>query len=600
MDQNSFLLNFVIFLAAAVIAVPIFKRLGLGSVLGYLFAGVLIGPFALKLIHSPEEILHFSEFGVVLLLFLIGLEIKPTQFQKLRMPIFGTGSLQVMGTTAVLTAVGVLLLKQSLIVSLIAAMGFSLSSTAIVLQILRERNLMNLTSGHYSFAVLLFQDLAVIPMVAVLAILAPANSASAVPLWLVIGKAVAAIAVVILGGRLILRPVFRYIAQTHLREVFTAFSLLLVTGIAMLMQAAGLSMALGTFLAGVLLAESEYRHELEIDIEPFKGLLLGLFFISVGMSADLSLFFKTPLLILGFTLALVTLKVFLLSVIGMIFKIPVRDNWIFALALSQVGEFAFVLYNSAAGLGIFPRHIADFLTLVVAISMASTPLILKLYEWLIEPRLKNIQKREADTIIDNTNPVIVAGVGRFGGVVARMLAAKGIGITVIDHDASQIDMISRFGFKVYYGDATRLDLLHAAGAHQAKVLVLAIDDMQAAEHSIEMIQKNFPNLKIIARARSRQDAYKFLKMGLPQVFRETFGTALTAGEAVLRELGLGAFEAKKIVKQFQEHDEKQLAQALHHVDDEKALIAMAKKGREELSRLMTDDRTRLKDEKDWK
>ncbi len=585
--MQGFLEQALIYLAAAVIAVPIAKRLGLGAVLGFLVAGIVIGPWGLRLIGEVETVLHFAEFGVVLLLFLVGLELNPGKLLAMRGPIFGAGSLQVVGTLVAVVAVGVSI-GVPLTTALVAGMGFAMSSTAIALASLGERGLLNTDGGRLSFAVLLFQDLAVIPLMLVLALLQPGGGGSMDSLAIL--KALGIIALVIVGGRYLLRPVLRYIAGTGMREIFIAFALLLVIGIALAMHAVGLSMALGTFLAGVLLADSEYRHELELDIEPFKGLLLGLFFIAVGMSVDLGLFLPAPLLVIGLALAVVALKIVVLLGVARASRVRGADAGVFALYLSQVGEFAFVLFGAAAAQNVLPRESIDVLNAATAASMLTTPLLVFGFERWIAPRLGGEQPRTADTI-DEHHPVIIAGFGRFGQVVTRLLHGLGISTTVVDHDPNQIELVRRFDYRAYYGDATRIDLLEAAGAARAKLLIVAVDDPDAARRIVTLAKEHFPTLAVIARARSRSDAFEFHGQGVAFV-RETFRSSLEAGELALKQLGFGAYAARRAAEQFRRHDEALLARAAAHRGDIKKLIAVMQQGREDLSVVMASETLR--------
>lgn len=567
--MDGLLLNAVIYLAAAVIAVPIAKRFGLGSVLGYLIAGVVVGPWGLKLIVDVEAILHFSEFGVVLLLFVIGLELNPRRLWQMRWPILGLGGGQVAGSTLGLTALG-MLLGWSWPMALAAGLGLSLSSTAIALQPLTERNLLGTPGGRSAFSILLFQDIAVIPMLALLPLLAGTAVAdgSGEAGWIGALKAAAAIAIIVFGGRFLTRPLFRMIAGTGLREIFTAVALLLVMGIALLMQLAGLSMALGTFLAGVLLAESEYRHELESDIEPFKGLLLGLFFTAVGMSVDFGLLFSRPGTVLGLVAALLLIKAVVLLAVSRFARLPWSQTALFAFLLAQGGEFAFVLFGSAAGLGVMDADTVALLTVVVALSMATAPLLVVINDRWIEPRFTRIDERPHDMPEDEGNPVIVAGFGRFGQIVVRLLYANRIGVTVLDHDPEIIDTLRRFGFKVFYGDATRLDLLEAAGAAKAKVLVIAVDSQEASLALADLAQQHFPQLRIIARARDLPHAVELMNRNIPVIERETFHSALRLGEETLKALGQPAYAARKKTLTFRQHNEELLKQIHAHWDED--------------------------------
>jgi glutathione-regulated potassium-efflux system protein KefB len=584
MSDHGFLNQALIYLGAGVIAVPLFKRLGLGSVLGFLAAGMAIGPWGLKLVSAPEAILGFAEFGVVLLLFLVGLELNPRRLWQMRRPIFGMGAVQVAGTAAAAAALG-WALGQSFTIALVAGMGFAMSSTAIALATLQEKGLLATPGGQASFSVLLFQDLAVIPLALLLALLAPERAREGLD-WMAAARGVALIVVLIAAGRYLLRPLLRIIAGTGQREVFVGFALLLVLGVAALMEAASLSMALGSFLAGVMLADSEYRHELELDIEPFKGLLLGLFFIAVGMSVDLGLFVRAPLLVLGLALAIVALKTLLLYPIAKTFGFCGRaDALLFALALSQAGEFAFVLFAAAGR--ILPRETLDVLNAAVAASMLTTPLLMLLYERVLAPRLAMGAEREAD-VFEEANPVVVAGFGRFGQVVTRVLNGLRLRATVIDHDPNQIELVRRFGTKAYYGDATRLDLLEKAGIARSRLLIVALDDHQAALRLVRQVRGRFPELKIIARAHSRSDAFEYVEMGIPSV-RETFASALDAAEAALRALDFGPMAARRVVTRFKRHDEEMLAQQSPHRGEIKQLIALQQQGREDLERLLASE-----------
>ncbi|HEY9643770.1 MAG TPA: monovalent cation:proton antiporter-2 (CPA2) family protein, partial [Coleofasciculaceae cyanobacterium] len=495
-NENLFFQAFI-YLAAAVLSVPISKRLGLGSVLGYLIAGVIIGPFGLRFVgQEGEDVMHFAEFGVVMMLFLVGLELQPSLLWRLRIPILGLGGLQVAVTTLVIAGIS-LLFSLPWQTGLAVGMILAMSSTAIVLQTLNEKGLTKTEAGQSAFSVLLFQDIAVIPILAFLPLLAiqsasvsqtarqvvwvaaeqTADQSAALPPWQQALLVMAIVGGIIVGGRFLMRPIFRFIAATRLREMFTATALLLVIGIALAMQQVGLSPALGTFVAGVVLADNEYRHELESDIDPFKGLLLGLFFISVGASINFNLLIQQPLLILGLVIGLAIIKFAVLFALGSFFKLELSQSLLFAFALAQGGEFAFVLFSFTTQAKILPTAVASPLVAVVALSMVLTPLIMIINDKIVQPRFAaQADEREADEIDDNENPVIIAGFGRFGQIIGRLLLANGCQITVLDHSPAQIDLLRRFGWKVFYGDASRLDLLHAAGAERARLLVLAIDD----------------------------------------------------------------------------------------------------------------------------
>ncbi len=531
----------MVYLAAAVLFVPIAKRLGLGSVLGYLIAGIVIGPFVLGFIgEEGEDIMHFAEFGVVMMLFLIGLELEPELLWRMRRSIIGLGGLQVILTTLMVGAtvfIGDLNWQQSLALGMI----MSMSSTAIVMQSLREKGLMKTMAGQSSFSVLLFQDIAVIPILAMFPLLATLsvirqendNSSQWVdgqPGWVHTLFMLGAVVSIIVAGRLLVRPLLRIIAKTGLREIFTASALLLVVGIAALMTEVGLSPALGAFLAGVVLANSEYRHELESDIEPFKGLLLGLFFIAVGASIDFHLIAAQPLRIIAWVLLIMSIKTIVLFVLGKIFRISTEQNFIFAFSVSQVGEFAFVLLSFALNEGILPRETVSFYIAVVAISMGLTPLVMLLNEKLLLPRVGTEEKAErAADEIDEKNPVIIAGFGHFGSTVGRFLRANKIDATYLDIDSDRVDVLRKMGFKVFYGDASRYDLLHSAGAENAKIIVIAIDDAEKRLGMVETVKKHFPHLHILVRSSNRYDAYDLMNAGMLHIYRESIDTSIRLG-----------------------------------------------------------------------
>jgi monovalent cation:proton antiporter-2 (CPA2) family protein len=587
MPEQGFLHQALIYLAAGVIVVPVFKRLGLGSVLGYLVAGTAIGPWGLALVTAPEAILHFAEFGVVLLLFLVGLELNPKRVWALRKPIFGMGALQVLVTTTVVALIA-WALGAAPKVALVAGMGFAMSSTAIGLATLQEKNLLPTPGGQASFSVLLFQDVAVIPLLLILAFVSPGQNLGGFE-WQSAAEAAGMIIALIVAGRLLLRPVLRYVANTRQREIFVGFALMLVIGVAALMELVGLSTALGAFLGGVLLADSEYRHTLELDIEPFKGLLLGLFFIAVGMSVDLGLFVRSPLLIFSLVVGIVSIKMLVLYPIANTFGFCSRsDAMLIAIALSQVGEFAFVLFGAAGR--ILPRETLDVLNAAVAATMLSTPFLFMLYERVLAPRFGRATERAADAI-DEQNPVIIAGFGRFGQVVQRVLSGMKIRATVLDLDPDQIERVRRFGNKAYYGDATRLDLLVAAGARKAKLLVVAVDNPESAMRIVKLARRHFHHLKLIVRARSRSEAFEFHELGVPAV-RETFGAALDAAEASLRALDIGPIAARRVVARFRRHDEEMLAEQAPHRNEVKKLIAVTLQGRQDLDQLLAGEALR--------
>jgi len=575
----------VIFLAAAVVAVPIAQRLGLGSVLGYLIAGIAIGPWGLGLISDVEAILHFSEFGVVLLLFLIGLELNPKKLWQMRSPILGLGGGQVLVTSLVIA--GIVMAFSSLMPSitwrdaLVIGMGLALSSTAIALRVIEEKSLDGSETGQSSFSVLLFQDIAVIPMLAVLPILAGGGGGS----WLDFAWMIGGIAALLVGGHFLLRPLFRWVVLSGVRELFNVAALLLVIGIALGMQSLGLSMALGAFLAGVLLAESEYRHELEIAIEPFKGLLLGLFFISVGMAVNLGLLFEFPLQILAAVAALVIVKGLLLYGLARLFGIRAKSRSQMAAILSQGGEFAFVLFTAAQGEGLLGTQLSSFLLVVVSISMMTTPLILLLQDrWFIHTFKSEDEALESD-VIDREPRVIITGFGRFGQVVGRLLFANKIRVTVLERDPSQIQFLRKFGYKVYYGDATQLDLLRAAGADKAEAIIICTDEPDEVMEVVTLCQQHFPKLKVLARARSRVEAHQLLSHGVDNFSRETFAGALDLGRQALISLGMHPYKAKRAEAHFRKLDTTALRDLLPQHSEDVHLASRSKEARKELEEI---------------
>ncbi|WP_036301026.1 monovalent cation:proton antiporter-2 (CPA2) family protein [Methylotenera sp. L2L1] len=590
MDSSNFLIQATIYLSSAIFLVPLFKRLGLGSVLGYLLAGILIGPYALKLIPDPEHVLHFAEFGVVLMLFLIGLELESQKVWELRKILFGLGGLQVLGTIGLVT-LAAHMMSFTWSEALVIGMGVAMSSTAIGLTALAEKRQLGTLGGQASFATLLFQDLSVIPLFMLLALIAPNSADSAFDVWAVV-KAIAVIVAIILASRTILRPVMRIIAQTEIREIFVAFSLLLVIGVSLAMQSVGLSMALGTFLAGVLLADSEYRYELRLDIEPVKGLLLGLFFIAVGMSVDLSLLANSPMLIFGFALLVVFTKMAILMGLGRLFKYSIRDTLLYGVALSQIGEFAFVIFGVALSQNTIPRETYNILNAIVAVSMLITPILLLLYDRFLTMQCG---ERPKDEIVEN-NTVIIAGFGRFGQIVGRVLLAKGITATLIDNDPNQVDLMRKFGWRCYYGDASRLDLLEEAGIATAKLLVISVNDPAAALNIGKLVSARWPNLEVVTRARSRTDAFDLRDIGLNPI-RETFYSSLVAAKQALLAIGESPSAAAKIIEQFEQHDIDQLeaARAIRH--DMDALRTMSEKGRQDLKDLLAVEQAELKGSK---
>jgi len=590
------MIDALIYLAAAVICVPIAKRFGLGSVLGYLIAGAAIGPWGLRLVWDVDSVLHFSEFGVVLMLFVIGLELEPKRLMAMRRAVFGGGALQ-LGLCGAALAGGAMLFGLEWQVALVVGAAMALSSTAIAVATMTERNFMPTPTGQAGFAILLFQDIAAIPLLAIVPLLATQTAANADPGWLAAAKAFGAIAAVIVIGLYLTRPLLRMVAAANLREVFTAFALLLVIGISQVMLLAGLSMGLGAFLAGVLLASSEYRHALETDIEPFKGLLLGLFFISVGMTIDFGLLTSRPLLVATLLLGFLLVKTLMLWLVARILNINSRQRWLFALLLSQGGEFAFVVFAASRTAGILSKEWDALLTMAVALSMAATPLLLILHDWWMA-RIECAKggKDEADVIDEKDAPVIIAGFGRFGQIVGRLMMANGVRAVVLDHDPDQIELLRKFGNKVFYGDATRLDLLRAAGAAEARLLVNAIDDVEDSLKLTDLVREHFPNLKLIARARNVTHYVELRQRGVEIVERETFESALLAGRHALEAIGVDRFRARDMANIFRRHNIRITEEMIAHFDDDDRLVSAAKAGRDELEQQFARDRAQFERE----
>lgn len=584
MEEAGFLYQAFVFLLAAVVGVPIAKQLGLGSVLGYLIAGIIIGPFALGLVgQDVTDIMHFAEFGVVMMLFLIGLELQPKKLWNMRMPILGLGGLQVVITMILLTLLALafdLHWKMALAIGMILA----LSSTAIVLQTLSEKDLLRTDAGKSAFSVLLFQDIAVIPMLTLLPLLAtlPVSSQSVgrteLEAWQQAMLVFAVISGIILIGRYLVRPIFNWIARTGLREIFIATSLLLVLSITIAMQKVGLSPALGAFLAGVVLAESEYRHELEVGLVTFKSLLLGLFFITVGASINLEVLMQSPWLILFLLVALIAIKIIVLMILAKQFKMSLIENMLFSFALAQGGEFAFVLFSFASQNGVLSNDIISLLTVVVALSMALTPVLLIICEKLIIPRLSfGKERREFDKVDDGETPVIVAGYGRFGQIVSRILRSQGFDTTLLEYDAVQIDLVKKFGTKAYYGDVTNEEVLRAAGAEDAKMMVIAVGNQEKTLKVIDLCRKHFPHLKVYSRAKGRREAYEQQRAGADFVMRETLGSAVILGREALMGLGYRKYQAHRTATAFYHYDSQHLEELAELWGDKQYVIKAAER-----------------------
>jgi len=581
--------SIAVFLAAAVIAVPLFQHFRLSAVLAYLASGILLGPWGLGLVQDVDAILGFAELGVVLLLFVIGLELQPTRLLAMRKLVFGVGLAQVAGTTLVLAGIGMAFGLPPLAAA-IAAFGLSLSSTPLVLQLLGERKQINTQHGRAAFGVLLFQDLAVMPVLAALPLLGatlpllgPGAPGEHAPNMLL---AIATVVVVVVVGRFALRPLLRIVAATKIPEVFTGAALLVVVGTALLVHSAGLSMALGAFIAGVLLADSEFRHELEADLEPFKGLLLGLFFMAVGMTANLGLLVSEPLKLVLMTLGLMTVKAAVVFAIGRASALPREPASAFALTMLAGGEFAFVLFSIAREQQLMAAPLVEQLVLAVTLSMLLSPLAL-----MAADRAAASRRREEAPFdhIDEANRVIIAGFGRFGQIVGRILRARRIPFTALEASQTQVDFVRRFGNKVFYGDASRLELLRAAQADKAHVLVLAIDDVEASVRAAETARKHFPHLRVYARARNRQHAFRLMDCDVRYIIRETFLSSLDMAEKVLEGLGTAHGEAASAVESFRQHDQRILLEQHAIKDDEEKLIAAARESARQLEQLFAAD-----------
>ncbi len=588
----SWLLASLIYLAAAVIVVPLSRALGLGAIIGYLAAGIAIGPWGLGLVSRVEDVLHFAEFGVVLMLFLVGLELEPRRLWNMRRPIFGWGSAQVVGCAVLLFAAGVAL-GAPWRIALVAALGLALSSTAIALQVMAERNMLATASGQAGFSILLFQDVAAIPILALLPLLANSYESHALTgttRALEALKIVGVIAAIILGGRLALRPLLRWIANSKTPEIFTAASLLLVVAIATLMQLVGLSMALGAFLAGVLLAESEYRRELETDIEPFKGLLLGLFFIAVGMSIDFGVLLAQPLRMIAVVVGFMALKGLAIYSLSRLMQLPYQERPIFTLLLAQGGEFAFVVFQSA-GPQVLPPAVSSFLIGAVALSMLISPLLLvAIDKWLLprysvkgSPRMEEIAEPQSAS-------VVICGFGRYGQIVGRALVPQGVSVTVLDHDPDTIESLRQIGFRVFYGDATRLDLLRIAGVANARAVVVAVDDIDQSLEIVDLMREHFPSVPVVARARNVGHLFQLRDRGVKHIEREVFESSLRSARSVLEELGWPAAEAREATMAFRRANVQLTDEMYPSYQDRNKMIATAKEGRRQFEEQMARER----------
>lgn len=591
---HDFLYTALLLLAAGVVGVWLAKQAGLGSVIGYLLAGIAIGPWGLGAFTDVDRILEFAELGIVLLLFVIGLELNPGRLWSLRRAVFGLGALQVLVSGAVL-AVGAYALGFALKPAVVIGLTLALSSTAFAIQVLSEKRQLTTRAGRSAFAVLLFQDFAVIPLLAAMPVLAIGGEALDLDRLVEAGKVIVLLAAIVVGARFLLRYALRVVAMTGVREIFAAAALLTVIGMALLLEAVGLSMALGAFLAGVLLADSDYRHALEADIDPFRGLLLGLFFMAVGMSVNFGLLQAQLLTVVAGVIGLVGIKALALYALGRWHGLRPGAARRFAALLSQGGEFAFVLLTAAVGRGLLERSVSDLVTLIVIASMLTTPLLVALAERLDPAPARSAPARPAPSpeAAAETPPkegrVIIAGFGRFGQIVGRVLRARGIAFTALEADPAQVDFVQQFGNKVYYGDAARPDLLRAAGAGESDVLVVAVDDGEVAVRTVEVAKTTFPNLKVYARARDRRHAYKLMDAGADVVIRETFHSALETTRNLLTHLGLSEKESRRLTETFQRHDEARLAHDYQHHSDEERLVYLARQSAEELEDLFRRD-----------
>ena len=597
MDHSShWLAPTLVYLAAAVAAVPLARLLGLGAIIGYLGAGIAIGPWGLRLVTDPSAMLQIAEFGVVLMLFLVGLELEPRRLWALRRPIFGGGSIQLFGSTALLMGVAVTA-GVDWRLALVAGLGLAMSSTAIGLGVLAERNLMATSSGQRVLSVALLQDMAAIPILALLPLLVLQAAAAPGSGWLAAAKAVGVIVAIVLGGRLLLRPALRWIAASDTPEIFTAAALLLVVATAALMQSVGLSMALGAFLAGVLLAESEYKRALETDLEPFKGLLLGLFFIAVGMGIDFAVVRSHPWLIAAVVLGFLLLKAAVLWGLTRLARLPLVERPVYVILLAQGGEFGFVVFQTAQQAGVIADQASSFLVAAVAMSMLASPLLLLAADRWWTPWLAGRQPlggpRPAELSEPQHAPVIIAGFGRYGQVVGRLLNASGLAATVLEHDAEQVETLRRFGWKVFYGDAARLDLLRTAGAARAKVFVLAIDDVARSLAVAALVREHFPQLVVVARARNVSHYAALQALGITLIERETLDSALMSGRSVLETMGWLPHTARNQALRFRAHTVELLDRMAPHLGDEQKLIAVAQQGRQQLEQMWAQERAEL-------
>lgn len=588
--MESYIQQALVFIGSSIVLVPIFKRLGFGSVLGYLIAGIIVGPYGLKLIHDSESVMHFAELGVVLLLFMIGLEIQPFKLWSMRKHLLGLGGLQVLISSLVFMIIGKFL-GLTFLAATVLGFALSLSSTAFAMQTLMEKNQFNTEFGRSSFSVLLMQDLLAIPALALIPVLANTEVQEGHS-WQKIIYFFVLLVSLVLASRFLIRPIFRAIVSTRTREIFTAATLFIVLGVAVLMQKVGLSAALGTFIAGVLLADSEYRHELEANLEPFKSLFMGLFFISVGMSVSLDVIVARPLFILSISVTYLLVKAAIIYGVGRLFKMNHENSKMMCLNIAQGGEFAFVIFGIIASFQMATPLTLDILTVVITLSMALNPLLNKLNEYITCHGQQSEAKAEYDVIKDETPEVIIAGFGRFGQIFGRFLRAQGIPFVAVDHDSAQIELLRKFGSKVYYGDASRTDLLDAAGAAKAKYFILAVDDVEMSVNIAKTVKEHYPNLKIFARARNRGHVFDLLDLGITQIKRETFDSSLFFVKDLLVEMGFTVENATRLTNRFKKHDELMMMEQYKVRHDDSMFVSMAKQSTAQLAQVLSDEATR--------
>ncbi len=590
--MNSFIEQALIFIGSAVIFVPLFRKLGLGSVLGYLVAGIIVGPFGLKLIHDAESVIHFSELGVVMLLFVIGLEIQPHKLWSMRRHLFGLGGLQILFCTTLFSIIGVIF-NLPLLAAIVIAFAMSLSSTAFAVQMLSEKNQFKTEFGRSAFAILLAQDLVAIPALALIPALAAKelSSHSSPGISLVPGlMGIGVIIALVVGSRFLVRPILQRLADMRSREIFTAAILFIVLGVAAIMQKLGLAAALGTFIAGVLLADSEFRHEIEADLDPFKSLLLGLFFISVGMGVNLEIIIQRPLAVIFLTVGYLAIKFGSIYSAARLFKLDHENSKLTALSIAQGGEFAFVIFAIVTSQSLIASETINLLSVVITLSMVLSPLLLMVNDKLSQrSQQRNKEPEHYDEIKDEDPDVLIAGFGRFGQVIARVLKAQGISFVAIDHNVEQIDLVRKFGNKVYYGDISRLDILEAAGAGKAKYFVLAVGNVEASLKALDIVKHNFPHLKIFARARNRGHVFDLLDLGIQNVKRDTFDSSADFAREILVELGFPPERAKTIIEKFKAHDEIMLGEQYKVRRDDKMFVSVSRQATEQLAEVLRSD-----------